>query len=165
MVDHGYVADPRDVRLILGAASALRRLAGAGFALVVVTNQSGIARGFYGEAQYEAVRKRLGSLLADEGVVLDGSYHCPHHPDITGPCPCRKPGVALYDKAAAELGIDLAESIYVGDKPSDVLAGLALGGEAWLVRTGEGRMHEVAVPPGVRVADDLAAVVDGVLGP
>ncbi len=164
IADAGYIASPEDVRLLPGAAGALRRLSGIGFALVVVTNQSGIARGFYEESDYERVRARLEALLAERGVALDACYHCPHHPSLTGPCDCRKPGLALYRRAADELDLDVRRSIFVGDKPSDVLPALALGGEGWLVRTGEGRRHEVAMPAEIGIADDLAAVVQAVLG-
>ncbi len=166
MVDEGYVSDPGRVALIPGAAGALRRLANAGYALVVVTNQSGIARGYYSEADFAAVQARLETLLNAAGVRLDGVYHCPHHPDVTGPCRCRKPGLGMYRDAVRELGLGLSGALFFGDKPSDVEPALTLGGRAWLVRTGEGRSHEAELPGGVRVADDLAAAVtDALDGP
>lgn len=157
IVEREYLADPDRVVLIPGAAEALAALRRAGYALVVVSNQSGIARGLYGEAEYEAVTARMLAMLEDGGVVVDAVYHCPHHPDLTGPCRCRKPGTGMYEQAAADLGLDLAASWYVGDKRSDVLPALSLGGKGVLVRTGYGREEESGVPDGVEVVDDLGA--------
>lgn len=131
--DADFPNDPFAVRLIPGAAAAMRRLARAGFALVAVTNQSGIARGLVTPEQYERVRARLDALLAAEGVTLTDSYHCPHHPDFTGPCECRKPGTLLYRQAAERHGLDHAQSLFVGDRWRDVAPGLELGGLAVLV--------------------------------
>lgn len=159
--DAHYLSDPDQVELLPGVVTALRRLRELGYRLVVITNQSGIARGYFDEAAYARVAARLDAHLADEGVVLDLSLHCPHHPEFSGPCACRKPGLALYEEAAARLGLDSSASIFVGDKASDVEPAQAFGGRAWLVRTGEGRRTEASdrVPAGVRVVDDLGAVV------
>jgi D-glycero-D-manno-heptose 1,7-bisphosphate phosphatase len=153
-----YLADPEGVALLAGAAQALRSLQNAGYALVVVTNQSGIARGYYREEEYQRVQARLEELLAREGVALDGSYYCPHHPDFTGRCDCRKPGTALYRRAARELGLHLAGSIYVGDRLSDVLPALELGGRGFLVATGYGAGEAAQAPSRVTVVPDLAGV-------
>jgi D-glycero-D-manno-heptose 1,7-bisphosphate phosphatase len=131
--DRQYLARPEGVALLPGAAAAVRRLNEAGVAAVVVTNQSGIARGLVTPAQYEAVRLRLDELLAAEGTRLDATYYCPHHPDFGGPCECRKPGPALYEQAARELGLDLARSAYVGDLWRDVAPALHFGGLGILV--------------------------------
>ncbi len=157
ILERDYLADPEGVEPIPGALEALATLRSAGFALVIVTNQSGIARGLYGEAEYEAVTTRLLEILEDAGAAVDAVYHCPHHPDLTGPCPCRKPATGMHERAAADLDIDLAASWYVGDKRSDVLPAIALGGRGILVRTGYGREEEPSVPDGVDVEDDLAA--------
>ena len=133
MRDMHYPRDPDAVVLIPGAAEALRRLESAGVVRVVVTNQSGIAQGKVSERDYEAVRDRLGALLAAEGAHVDASYHCPHHPDFTGPCDCRKPATGMYRDAAAALGLDPARSLLVGDRWRDVSPGLELGGFALLV--------------------------------
>ncbi len=160
-----YLSDPEQVRLVPGAADALRRLGEAGFALVVVTNQSGIARGFFTEADYRAVAARVEALLAAEGASLDGTYHCPHHPEVMGPCACRKPGVKLYRDAARALGLAPERSYFVGDKASDVEPAGTLGGTGVLVRTGYGAEaeEEGRVPEGVRVVDDLAAAAELIL--
>lgn len=131
--DAGYIGDPDRVRLLPGAAEAIGRLNRAALIAVVVTNQSGIARGLLDEAAYEATRARLDQLLADRGARVDGHYHCPHHPDITGPCECRKPGVLLYRRAARELNLDLGASWWVGDQARDVEPATSLGGRGILL--------------------------------
>lgn len=131
--DVGYLARPADVRLLDGVVDALRLLNDAAVPAVVITNQSGIARGFFTEADYERVRAQLGTLLAAHGVHLDASYHCPHHPDVSGACACRKPGTQLHRRAASDLGLDLRRSLFVGDRWRDVEPALALGGRGILV--------------------------------
>ena len=153
--DVGYLADPDRVRLLPGAAEAISRLNRAGLLTVVVTNQSGIARGLFDEAAYEATRRRLDRLLADRGARLDAQYHCPHHPDVTGPCECRKPGLRLYRQAADELGIDLSASWWVGDRLRDVYAATALGGRGILLGP--------AASASFLAAPDLAEAVTGIL--
>lgn len=163
VVERHYLADPDGIELVPGAEGALAALEGAGYALVVVTNQSGIARGLYTEGDYRSVARRFEEILAGAGIGLEGSYHCPHYPDITGPCACRKPGTGMYVQAAAELGLDPARSWYVGDKTSDVLPALELGGRGILVRTGYGREHEASVPEGVTVVDDIVGAAQHIL--
>lgn len=159
IVERAYLAEPDAVELLPGVIDGLRALRAAGYLLIVITNQSGLARGLFTFADYEAVRTRLDALLAEGGVALDDVYVCPHHPDITGACDCRKPATALYRLAAHEHGIDLARSAFIGDKGSDVEPAVTLGGTGILVRTGHGAAHEAAVPPQVRVVDDFAAAV------
>jgi len=153
--EKNYLADPEGVVLLPGVAEALRLLAEAGFALVVVTNQSGIARGLYGLEDYHAVAKRLDEELGRQGVEVDSTYFCPHHPDFTGPCECRKPGTGMYVQAEKHLGLDLSASFYVGDREKDVLPARELGGRGILVRTGYGREEEEAVNGDARVFDTL----------
>jgi D-glycero-D-manno-heptose 1,7-bisphosphate phosphatase len=155
-----YLADPDGVVLLPGAVQALRDLRRRGYALVLVTNQSGIARGKYSEVDFQSVQARLDAMLAAEGVRLDAVQFCPHHPDFTGPCECRKPGLGMYRNAAAELGLDLSASIYVGDRLTDVLPALRTGGRGYLVRTGYGAGEEELVPPGIEVVDGLAQLVE-----
>jgi histidinol-phosphate phosphatase family protein len=131
--DKHYLADPKGVRILPGVVAAVRRLRSAGVRIVVVTNQSGIAQGLITEAQYVATRDRLGSLMAAEGATIDLQLHCPHHPDVTGPCLCRKPGTLLHEQGAATLGVNLTRSLFVGDRWRDVAPGIALGGTAVLV--------------------------------
>jgi D-glycero-D-manno-heptose 1,7-bisphosphate phosphatase len=163
IVERSYLADPDGVHLVPGTLEALRDLKHAGFTLVMVTNQSGIALGLYTEEDYHAVAARLGELLAQAGASVDGTEYCPHHPEGTGPCECRKPGTGMHRRAAEELGIDLSRSFYVGDKLTDVLPALELGGQGILVRTGYGMEHEGSVPDGTWMADDLRAAADRIL--
>lgn len=160
--DIGYLAAAADVRLLPGAAAAIARLNAAGLAAVVVTNQSGIARGLLDEAAYAATARRLDDLLAAQGARLDAHYHCPHHPDFTGPCECRKPGPLLYRRAAEELGLDLGGSWWVGDRLRDVLAAERFGGRGALVASPTGD-EPADVGGQVLRARDLPEAVDFIL--
>lgn len=162
--ERNYLSDPEQVALVPGAAAALRRFRQAGYALVIVTNQSGIARGLYTEADYRAVEARVEECLAAAGVTLDGVYFCPHHPDFTGPCACRKPGLELYERASRDLNIDPARSIFVGDKVKDVLPAQAFGGTPALVQTGYGREEAASAPDGTVLARDLSALAEALIG-
>ena len=156
--DAGYVHEPGKVKLLSGAAQAIRQLNEHGFLVVVVSNQSGIGRGLYTVADYTAVQRRLTELLEAHSAHLDGASFCPHHPRFTGPCECRKPGVKLFRDAAQALDIDFTRSWWVGDRLSDVQPAAALGGKAILVATGEGNLHQgQARAHGVTVVADLAA--------
>jgi D-glycero-D-manno-heptose 1,7-bisphosphate phosphatase len=160
--DTGYLAAPAEVRLLPGAAAAIARLSGAGLVPIVVTNQSGIARGLMDEVAYAATARRLDELLAAEGARLAAHYHCPHHPDFTGPCECRKPGTLLYRRAAEEHGLDLQGSWWVGDRIRDVLPAERFGGGGVLIASPTGdRATEVAA--GVLGARDLPSAVDIIL--
>jgi D-glycero-D-manno-heptose 1,7-bisphosphate phosphatase len=161
--DTGYVADPAAVRLLPGAAGAIARLNQAGLPVIVVTNQSGIARGLFDEAGYAATVRRLDELLAAAGARLDGRYHCPHHPNFTGPCECRKPGLLLYRRAAADHGLDLARSWWVGDRLHDVLPAERLDGRGLLV--GQPAADELSNSAVGRfpVVRDLTAAVEIIL--
>ena len=165
IAERNYISDPDDVLVLASAADGLRALRAAGFLLIVVTNQSGIARGLVTPEQYEAVNARMIELLRADGVELDAIYCCPHHPDFTGPCDCRKPGSGLYERAAREHRVDLSRSMYIGDKASDVTPANRLGGTGILVRTGHGSVQAAEVDASIRTVDDLAeaAVVAGAL--
>ncbi len=160
-----YLADPGGVELIAGSAAALRRLRRHGWRIVVVTNQSGIARGRLSVDDYHAVAARLDALLAAEGAWLDATCYCPHHPDVTGPCGCRKPAPGLLLAAARSLGVGPARSYMVGDKASDVGAGLAAGATPILVRSGYGRATEGegGLVEGLTVVDSLVEAADWIL--
>ena len=154
--DPGYLHEPDRVKLLPGAAEGIRRLNHAGYLVVVVTNQSGIARGLYTVADYRAVEKRLGELLAKHGAHIDVSYFCPHHPQAQEPCACRKPRTKLFLDAQAALGIDFKQSWWAGDRLSDVQPARTLGGKAILVATGQGNLHQgQARAMGVTVVADL----------
>jgi D-glycero-D-manno-heptose 1,7-bisphosphate phosphatase len=161
-----YLHDPALVRLVPGAAGALRQLAAAGFALVVVTNQAGVARGYYGEDEVGRVHRRLRGLLAAGGVTLDGIWYCPHHPDgavaeLARACRCRKPGPGMLEAAAAELGVDLGASYLVGNHAADVGAAHAAGVTPLFVTTGQAAGRPA--PEGVRSAGSLAEAASAIL--
>jgi D,D-heptose 1,7-bisphosphate phosphatase len=158
-----YLSDPDKVELVPGTVDALRALRDAGLPYVIVTNQSGIARGLYTEEDYHQVAARLQAILEGAGVPPAATRYCPHHPDVTGPCDCRKPSTGMYRYAAEVLDLDLAASWYVGDKATDVLPAEALGGRGVLVRTGHWDEALEGVPEGVTVVDDLAAAVGWIL--
>jgi len=139
--DPGYLADPAGVELFPATGDALRALAECGLALVVCTNQSGIARGKYTVEQYERVARRLEDLLRDEGVSLLATYYCPYHPEgDVPPWNCdhddRKPAPGMWLRAARDLGIDLAASYTIGDGERDVVAGKRAGTTSILVAAG-----------------------------
>ena len=151
-----YIADPAHVELAPGAIEGLHSLRNQGYLLVIVTNQSGIARGLYSEADFHAVQNRLTQLLLDRGVELDGVFFCPHHPEYTGSCDCRKPGPGLYRQAEEKLGIDLAHSVYIGDRVKDVLPARDFGGIGILLGTGYGLQEAGEAPDWVLRAATLA---------
>lgn len=131
--DAHYIADPELVHLRPGAAEAIARLNRAHVPVIVVTNQSGLARGTISESDYQRVASRLNHLLAQQDARIDATYMCPHHPDFGGPCDCRKPGTLLFRRAADEHGLALARSAFIGDRWRDVQPGIELGGRAMLI--------------------------------
>jgi histidinol-phosphate phosphatase family protein len=116
--DLGYTHRIEDYELLPGVAAGLRRLLDAGYRLAVITNQSGIGRGYYSVEQYAGFQAHLTSDLARQGVAIEASYFCPHQPEAD--CPCRKPRPALLHRAERELGADLARSWVIGDSAIDV---------------------------------------------
>ena len=159
--DAGYLGDPRKVRLLPGAAAAIRQLNEHDFRVLVVTNQSGIARGLLSLEDYRATEHRLDELLAREKALVDGHYFCPHLPEVSGPCECRKPGTLLYREAAKRFGVDLNKSWWVGDRVRDLLPAKALGGKGILVLTGAGESEAAdAAARGFIQEADLGAAVD-----
>ena len=138
IVDRHYLADPAGVELLPHALTGLRRLRDLGLGLAIVSNQSGLARGYFDRAALDAVNARMRQLLTQGGVTLDGVYHCPHI-DADN-CDCRKPRPGMVTQAADELNFDPAQAFVLGDKPCDVDLGLALGATTFLVRTGYGAL-------------------------
>jgi D-glycero-D-manno-heptose 1,7-bisphosphate phosphatase len=158
-----FLVRAADLELVPGAAQAVARLNRAGWAVVVVTNQSGLARGLFDEEELEAIHARLRDELLPGRV--DGVYVCPHRAEDG--CICRKPSPVLFERAARALGLDVGGSWIVGDKWTDLVPARALGCRAALVRTGYGRDEEAAGPPGELrpdvVADDVAGAVEEIL--
>lgn len=136
IVERNYLSDPNQVDLLRGTLAGLARMSAIGLGLIVVTNQSGIARGYFDHAMLGRINKRMESLLAEGGVVLDGIFVCPHHPDDG--CSCRKPRPGLALQAAARFGFDPAGSFVIGDKGSDLELGRRIGAYTILVTSGYG---------------------------
>ncbi len=131
--DADYIASPSQVVLLPDVAPTIRQLNDAGMLVIVTTNQSGIARGYFTFDDYRRVQHRLETLLADDGAHIDATYYCPHHPDFTGTCDCRKPGIGMFRQAATEHDVDLTRSLYAGDRWRDVAPARVLGGRGILI--------------------------------
>ena len=169
----GYVNHVERIRLLPRSAAAIRRANEAGYQTVVVTNQAGVARGYFDEGLVDEVHERVRHLLAEQGARLDGIYYCPHHPEAgSGPyrreCDCRKPGTGMLLRARDEMGIDLEASYMVGDSHKDIEAGHGVGAKTVLVLTGYGRGELEHQPHRFRkepdhVAADLLEAVEWIL--
>ena len=168
----GYLDRVERLEFYPWTIDAIRALNRAGMAVVMVTNQSGVARGFFTEAVVDAVHRRMAAMLAEGGARIDAYYYCPHHPDgkVAGyaqVCECRKPGRGLIDRAARELGVDPARSFVVGDRWLDVALARAVGACAILVRTGYGMSEEQRRPRDLTadaIVDNLIAATSWMLG-
>jgi D-glycero-D-manno-heptose 1,7-bisphosphate phosphatase len=163
-VEINYLHRIADLDLIPGVPAAIRALNDAGLLVIVVTNQAGIARGYYDEAALHALHEHMAEALATEGAHIDGFYFCPHHPDFSGPCACRKPRPGMLLQAAEDHRIDLAQSWMIGDSAGDLGAARAAGCRAVLVRTGYGREVEAQIVAGElprpdAIVDDIGAAV------
>jgi len=139
IADKHYLHDPSGVELLPGAAEGLRRMRELGLVLVLVSNQSGVGRGYFSRGDVERVHGRLAELLEEQGVQLDAMYVCPHAPGEE--CDCRKPAPGLIERACAELNLDPRRSFVVGDKPCDVELGQRVHATTFLVTTGYGAVH------------------------
>ena len=165
-----YLHRVEEVVIFPGAGRALAQLGRAGYRLFMVSNQSGVARGYHSCEDVEKVNSQLKVLLEAEGVRVDGFYYCPHHgkkgrvPEFTQDCRCRKPSPGMAEQAAFECGLDLRRSVVVGDSLVDVGLGRVIGARSILVRTGYGAglVQERRVQlerNGVEIADDLRSAV------
>jgi D-glycero-D-manno-heptose 1,7-bisphosphate phosphatase len=160
-----YVSELERLVFFPFSTDAVRLLNRAGFAVVVVTNQAGIARGIVEESFVATAHAFITDRLAEGGARIDAYYYCPHHPQgivepYRGACDCRKPQPGMLKKAAVDLGLDLTRSFVVGDKMHDLEAGAAVGARGVLVRTGYGRREEATLGRGLAPA----AVVDNLMG-
>jgi D-glycero-D-manno-heptose 1,7-bisphosphate phosphatase len=169
--DVGYLDRLDRIALFPWTVDAIRALNRAGFIVVVITNQSGVARGFFTEAFVEETHRHLSARLAAGGARIDAYYYCPHHPDgavaaYRRHCDCRKPASGLVDRAVRELDLDPARSFVVGDKWLDVGLARAAGARGILVRTGTGAIEEARPIPGVSadaIVDNLAGAASWIL--
>jgi D-glycero-D-manno-heptose 1,7-bisphosphate phosphatase len=166
-VERHYLSAPEQLCLLPGAAEGMRQMRAMGLGLAIVTNQSGVGRGFFDLARLAEIHDRLRAMLHEQGVELDGVYFCPHAPE-TG-CVCRKPLPGLIHQAAAEHGFVPHECIVIGDKACDLALGHAVGAQTILVRTGYGVQAEAEIdreraansqkgnpPPPVTTPDHIA---------
>lgn len=150
--ERNYLSDPEQVALIPGAAEAVRKAREAGWLVVVLTNQSGVGRGYFTLEDVARVNRRVEEMLAQEGAGLDGIFVCPHSPEED--CPCRKPRPGLVEAAARQLPVDLRRSWMVGDKPADLELARNAGLRGALVRTGYGK---AAAAQSAEMAEFVAA--------
>ena len=168
-VEKEYLINPSDFELLPDVSNALQKLQNAGFLLVIVSNQSGVARGYFTESQVDELHQSMEKRLEPFGVTFDGIYFCPHHPtsgqgEYLCDCECRKGKPGMLLKAAKELQIDLSQSFMIGDKLADIQAGHAAGCKTFLVKTGYGKDFEMAsMAYGSRVVDDLLAAADTIV--
>ncbi|NIY75910.1 HAD family hydrolase [Thalassospira sp. HF15] len=164
-----YLSDVADLKLIAGTCEAIKRLNDAGVPVIVVTNQSGVARGYLTEDQLLEIHKALVAMLSDHKASVQGIYYSPYHPDGQGEyrreSTCRKPDSGMLLAASEEFAISLSDSVLIGDRINDIRAGHAAGTKAIMVRTGHGA-KEAILPEAQEadfIADDLAAAVDHIL--
>ncbi|MEO7041672.1 MAG: HAD family hydrolase [Gemmatimonadaceae bacterium] len=160
--DASYLSRVDDVELLPGAAGAIARLNERDIPVIVVTNQSGIARGFFTVAEYLQIQTRLDTLLAADGARIDATYYCPDHPDVGGPCDCRKPGSALFERAAREHALDMTSPAYIGDRWRDIEVYRKLGGTPVLINGSATPLQDVdwARKEGATIVASLPAAVD-----
>ena len=169
----GYINHVDRIRLLPRSTAAIRLANEADFQTVVVTNQAGVARGYFAESLIDEVHDRVRELLAEGGARLDGIYYCPHHPEVGAPayrkeCTCRKPSPGMLERARDEMGIDLSASFMIGDTIKDIEAGGRAGATTILVLSGYGKgeleyqSHAWKIQPD-HVADDLLTAITWIL--
>lgn len=166
IVERNYLSDYRLVELLPGAAVGLRQIEDMGLGCLIITNQSGIGRGYFGVEELDLVHRRMLELLAGEGISVDGIFYCPHNPDQQG-CSCRKPRIGLIEQAVARFGFDPSQCFVIGDKPCDIEMGRRVQAKTLLVRTGYGaQMEAERITAPDWIVDDLAeaaTVINNVL--
>lgn len=165
IIDKHYLSDPDGVELLPGAINGLKRMQSLGLGLAVLTNQSGVERGYYTDADVHACNRRMMEMLRAEGIEVAAVYYCPHAPETR--CDCRKPAQGLMEQAAQHLGFDPKNAFMIGDKSADMGVGRNAGATTILVRTGKGAAEEEKCGDLTdRVVDDLvgaAAIIEEML--
>ena len=168
-VEVHYLSQPEQLELLPTVAETIASLNANDIAVVVITNQAGIARGYFPEARLGPIHERLRQLLAEHGATVDGIYYCPHHPTAGlgkyhTNCDCRKPMPGMLNTAAKELSLDLSQSLMIGDRESDLEAGAKAGCQSALVRTGYGEVTSAAINlskvRGIGIFASVAEAVD-----
>lgn len=162
-VEKGYLHSWAEWEWLPGVQKGLSKLARAGFLLVIVSNQSGIARGYYSEKEWHKLCAAINNDLKKSGTTINAFYFCPHHPAITGPCDCRKPAAGMLLTASRDLNINLAVSWLIGDKASDIAAARKANVKPVLVETGYGILEKKLLSPSVPVCNDFSKAVDLIL--
>lgn len=164
--DVNYLSHADEVELLPGSAHAIARLNKFGARVVIITNQSGIARGRFTVNDYLLTQQRLDTLLTQNGARVDATYYCPDHPDFTGDCDCRKPGTKLFERAAVEQGLDMTSPAYIGDRWRDVEPFRKLGGIPILIHGHNTPDKDVATATheGATIVASLPDAVDVLLG-
>lgn len=168
--DVGYMASPEQIKFIPGAIEAIKMLNEAGYKVVVISNQAGVARGLVTEDMLQTIDKTLHKWILNGGAHLDGMYYCPHHPEhgvypYKQACLCRKPHPGLIKRAHRDLNIDLSQSYMIGDKASDVEAGKRAGAKTIFVTTGRGEEEKEKLNSKPdHIAESLAQAVKWLLG-
>jgi D-glycero-D-manno-heptose 1,7-bisphosphate phosphatase len=161
-VEKEYLHRIEDWEWIPGAVEAIRKINRMGWLAIVVTNQAGVARGYYAEGDVRALHGKVDNMLAAEGAHIDGYYYCPHHAEYgeTRNCACRKPAPGMLLAAQRDFGIDLSHSYMIGDKALDVEAALRAGVTPVLVMTGYGAGEQSKLPEGTKCAPDVLGAVE-----
>jgi D-glycero-D-manno-heptose 1,7-bisphosphate phosphatase len=160
-VEKNYLYRIEDWEWIPGAIDAIKLINQMGFLAVVVTNQSGVARGYYSEDDIKALHSRVDKLLATHGAKIDAYYYCPHHPDYGGRvnCICRKPSSGMLLQAQKDLDIDLQHAFLIGDRSSDIEAAIKVGVKPVIVKTGYGFIESKFSEASVEIKEDIFSAI------
>lgn len=161
--DKGYLYLWKDWQWLPGVIPGLKRLYSANYKLIVVSNQSGIARNYFKEVDINELNTRIIQDLKKYGIQIQGFYHCPHHPQITGGCFCRKPSPGMILQAARDWDINLEASWLIGDKTRDIHAGIAAGCKSILLKTGCDNNKQTDIPPNIPIFKNFLNAADYIL--
>ena len=167
IVDKHFLSDPNEIEFISGSVDALKKIKNLGYKLIIISNQSGVARGYFDVNTVEKINSKLLEMLLVQGVEIDGLYYCPHYPngnnrEYSFLCDCRKPSPGMIESAAKDLNLDIKNSIVIGDKADDFFLGKVVGADSYLVLTGHGQKHKDKIPNSEKkfIYDNLFAVAN-----